>query len=92
MANTTAFDVFKSFEASFRDKSVIPLELEIEWLLKAIGRFSVELEPLIFHRDILSFEKELDRYAIDTLAAFMKQSEATFIPTCFMQTSTRFPA
>ena len=74
MANTTAFDVFNSFEASFRDKSVIPLELEIEWLLKAIGRYSVELEPLTFHREILAFDTVLDRYAIDTLAAFMKQS------------------
>lgn len=74
MANTTAFDVFNSFEASFRDKSVISLELETEWLLKAIGRYSVELEPLTFNMDIFSFEKELDRYIIDTLAAFMKQS------------------
>lgn len=74
MANTTAFEVFTSFEASFRDKNIIPLELETEWLLKAIARFSIELEPLVFDRVIMAFDRELDRYVIDTLAAFMKQS------------------
>jgi len=74
MGNTVAQDVFKSFEASFQDKSIIPEELELEWLLKAIGRYSVELDPLNFDTDTLSFDKKLDRYVIDTLGAFMKQS------------------
>ena len=71
---TTAMDVFRSFEASFRDKSIVPEELELEWLQKAIGRYSMELEPLVFDEDILSFDTKLDRYVIDMLAAFMKQS------------------
>lgn len=74
MGNTVAQDVFKSFEASFQDKCIIPEELELEWLLKAIGRYSVELDPLDFNTDTLSFDKKLDRYVIDTLGAFMKQS------------------
>jgi len=74
MGNTVAQDVFKSFEASFQDKSIIPEELELEWLLKAIGRYSVELDPLNFDTDTLSFDQKLDRYIIDTLGAFMKQS------------------
>ena len=74
MGNTVAKDVFKSFEASFQDKSIIPEKLELEWLLKAIGRYSVELDPLNFDEDTLSFDKKLDRYVIDTLGAFMKQS------------------
>lgn len=74
MGNTVAQDVFKSFEASFQDKSIIPEELELEWLLKAIGRYSVELDPLNFNTDTLSFDQKLDRYIIDTLGAFMKQS------------------
>lgn len=74
MGNTVAQDVFKSFEASFQDKSIIPEELELEWLLKAIGRFSVELDVLNFDIETLSFDKKLDRYVIDTLGAFMKQS------------------
>ena len=74
MGNTLAQDVFKSFESSFQDKSIIPEELELEWLLKAIGRYSIELDPLNFDTDTLSFDKKLDRYIIDTLGAFMKQS------------------
>lgn len=74
MGNTVAQDVFKSFEASFQDKSIIPEELELEWLLKAIGRYSVELDQLNFDTDTLSFDQKLDRYIIDTLGAFMKQS------------------
>lgn len=74
MDNTVAKDVYKSFEASFQDKCIIPEELELEWLLKAIGRFSVELDVLNFDIETLSFDKKLDRYVIDTLGAFMKQS------------------
>lgn len=74
MANTQAQEVYSSFEASFQDKSVIPATLELEWLLKAIARYSIELEPLIFDDENLIFNKKLDRYIIDTLGAFMKQS------------------
>lgn len=73
MANTTAKDVFDSFETSFQDKKVIPDEVEKIWLLKAIGRYSIELDPLNFDKELLEFDCELDRYVIDTLAHFMKQ-------------------
>ncbi len=71
---TTAQDVYDSFEASFQDKCVIPEELEKVWLLKAIGRYSVELSPITFNKDENVFDTKLDRYTIDTLGAFMKQS------------------
>ena len=74
MANTTAQDVFDSFESSFRDKQVISDDLEFVWLLKAIGRYSVELDELTFDENTLEFDRKLNRYAIDTLGAFMKQS------------------
>lgn len=74
MKNTRAKDVFDSFEASFQDKKVIPDDLELVWLLKAIGRYSVELDPLNFDEETLKFDRVLDRYTIDTLGAFMKQS------------------
>lgn len=73
MANTTAQDVFDSFESSFRDKQVISDDLEFVWLLKAIGRYSVELDELTFDESTLEFDRKLDRYVIDTLGAFMKQ-------------------
>lgn len=74
MDNTQAQEIFESFEASFQDKGIIPFDLEVEWLLKAVARYSIELDRLNFDRNILSFDKKLDRYVIDTLAAFMKQS------------------
>ena len=73
MSNTTAFEVIRSFESSFADKQVLPLPLELEWLKKAIGRYSVELDQLNFDEEILEFDCKLDRYIIDTLAVFMKQ-------------------
>lgn len=74
MRNTTARDVFDSFESSFQDKTEIPEQLELVWLLKAIGRYSIELDPLNFDEELLKFDCKLDRYVIDTLGAFMKQS------------------
>ena len=74
MANTTAADVLRSFEASFQDKRVLPIELELEWLLKAIARYSIEIEPLEYNEKKRQFEGQIERYTLDTLAAFMKQS------------------
>lgn len=73
MDNTFALEVFQSFESSFHDKRIIPESLELEWLKKAIGRYSVELDPLNFDENTLMFDTKLSRYTIDTLAAFMKQ-------------------
>ena len=70
---TKADDVIESFESSFADKQVIPRELEIVWLQKAVGRYSAELDPIVFHKDIDMFDTKLDRYVIDTLAQFMYQ-------------------
>jgi hypothetical protein len=71
---TTAKEIYDSFEASFQDKSIIPEELEFIWLNKAIARYSIEVDPLNFDDENLVFDKKLNRYVIDTLGAFMKQS------------------
>lgn len=73
MANTTAQNVIDSFESSFGDKHEIPFELEIMWLQRAIGRYSVELDKLNFDDETLEFDTKLDRYVIDTLGRFMYQ-------------------
>ena len=74
MAATTAKEVYDSFEASFQDKNIIPEELELVWLKKAIARYSIELDTLSFDTETLTFDGEISQYVIDTLAAFMKQS------------------
>ena len=73
MSNTTANEVIQSFESSFVDKKVLPESLEMEWLRKAVGRFSIELDPLNFDDEVREFDCKLDRYIIDTLAEFMMQ-------------------
>lgn len=74
MSNTAANEVIQSFESSFVDKKVLPDSLEMEWLKKAIGRFSMELDTLNFDEELNEFDCQLDRYVIDTLAEFMMQS------------------
>lgn len=71
--NTLFQEVYESFESSFQDKSIIPEDLEYQWLKKAIGRYSVELDPLEYDAEEREFSCTLDQYVIDTLAAFMKQ-------------------
>ena len=73
MESTTASKIFDSFESSFRDKNIIPQALELVWLKKAVARYSIELDPISFDETNLSFGTELDQYAIDTIAEFMKQ-------------------
>lgn len=60
MANTEAKDIIDSFESSFADKQVLPESLEIMWLKKAIGRYSVELDELNFDDELLQFDSKLD--------------------------------
>ena len=62
MMNTTAREVFDSFESSFQDKKVIPADLELLWLKKAVGRYSVELDKLNFDVNTLQFDAVLDQY------------------------------
>lgn len=73
MNNTKAQEVFDSFESSFRDKTIIPEELELLWLKKAVGRYSVELDEITFDAATLEFGCTLSQYAIDTLASFMRE-------------------
>ena len=73
MANTIVDEVIQSFESSFADKHVIPTELEMVWLKRAVGRYSLEIEDLSLDEESETFDKELPRYAIDTLAELMHQ-------------------
>lgn len=74
MENTTAQEVFDCFESSFGDKKVIPFELELIWLKRAVGRYSAEIEPIVFDEDSLEFDSPLGAYVIDTLGTFMRLS------------------
>ncbi len=73
MANTTASDVINSFESNFASKVELPESLVNMWLLKAIARYSVELDALSYDKETLEFDTELDQYVVDTIANFMWQ-------------------
>lgn len=70
---TTAQAVIDSFESTFRDKEVIPEELELVWLAKAVARYSVEIEPITFDSSNKVFVPPIGQYTIDLLGAYMKQ-------------------
>lgn len=73
MKNTTYEEVIESFESTFQDKVIIPDSLAEVWFLKAVGRYSKELDPLIYDKELKQFNAELDRYVIDHLGSMMKQ-------------------
>lgn len=70
---STYEDVLNSFHSSFQDKVLIPESLEREWFLKAVGKYSYEIDPLNFDEELLEFDVRLDRYVIDTLGSMMKK-------------------
>lgn len=76
MANTdpTTYDeVVDSFESNFADKEELPSTLIKMWFKKAVARYSVELDPIVYDEDVEEFETHLDQYAVDTIANFMWQ-------------------
>lgn len=70
---TNASEVIDFFESTFADKEVIPFDLEIVWLKRAVSRYSLELDPLNFNDAFLYFDSKIDNTVISTLAAFMKE-------------------
>lgn len=71
--NTTAQEVFDYFDSSFRDKVYIYDDLKLIWLKRAIGRYALELDELVFDERAEEFNRKLNQYEIDTLAVFMRQ-------------------
>ena len=52
--NTTYTEVINSFHSTFQDKVIIPEELEKVWFLKAVGKYSFEIDSINFDEEILS--------------------------------------
>lgn len=73
MGNTNYLSVLNSFHSSFQDKVILSNLLEKEWFLKAVGKYSHEIEVINYNDETEEFDVELDRYVIDTLAAMMKE-------------------
>ena len=71
--NTTYEEIIKSFHSTFQDKVVISESLEKEWFLKAVGKYSFEIDPIIYIDELEEFDSQLNRYTIDTLGLMMKK-------------------
>lgn len=70
---THAEEIIDSFESNFADKRPLPDALVYIWLLKAIARFSCEIEEVTFDEESRTFSEKLHPYAIDTMANYMWQ-------------------
>ena len=71
--NTTYTEVIDSFHSTFQDKVVIPEGLEKVWFLKAVGKYSFEIDSINFDEELNEFDSKLKRYTIDTLGLMMKK-------------------
>lgn len=71
--NTTYEEIIKSFHSTFQDKVVVPESLEKEWFLKAVGKYSFEIDPITYIDELEEFDSQLNRYTIDTLGLMIKK-------------------
>ena len=75
MANTTAQEVYDSFEATFSDKKIIPTSLELQWLKMSVAKYNAEIAVdtlLTFDSNFGQFNAEIDQYVISVLVEMMK--------------------
>jgi len=76
--NTTAQEVYDSFESIFSDKKEIADALEFQWLKMSIARYNTEIavettDKLVFDELYLEFNKKLDDYVILTLGQMIRE-------------------
>lgn len=70
----TSKDVIQSFEGTFQDKFVIPLELEMQWLKDALALYELEISELGYNTETDEFAPDTKAYQITTLGLMMKRS------------------
>lgn len=70
---TKGSEVIEFFESSFADKHVIHDSLLETWLKRAIARYSLDIEPLIYDEELKQFSKKLNSSVIETLSLYIKK-------------------
>lgn len=70
--HTTAEEVYLMFYSSFEDKFELPDTLLLQWLIKAVALYNLELGELTFDKDILLFDRELSNSEIALLGEIIK--------------------
>ena len=67
-------DVIESFESTFQDKFVIPLDLEMQWFKDALALYELEIDALGYNSETDQFSPNVKSYQITTLGLMMKRS------------------
>lgn len=70
----TSKDVIESFESTFQDKFVIPIELEMQWFKDALALYELEISELGYNAETDEFATDVKSYQITTLGLMMKRS------------------
>lgn len=70
----TSKDVIESFESTFQDKFVIPLDLEMQWFKDALALYELEIDALGYNSETDQFLPNVKSYQITTLGLMMKRS------------------
>lgn len=70
----TSKDVIESFESTFQDKFVIPLDLEMQWFKDALALYELEIDVLGYNSETDQFSPNVKSYQITTLGLMMKRS------------------
>lgn len=70
----TSKDVIESFESTFQDKFVIPLDLEMQWFKDALALYELEIDALGYNSETDQFSPNVKSYQITTLGLMMKRS------------------
>lgn len=70
----TSKDVIESFESTFQDKFVIPLDLEMQWFKDALALYELEIDVLGYNSEADQFSPNVKSYQITTLGLMMKRS------------------
>lgn len=70
----TSKDVIESFESTFQDKFVVPLDLEMQWFKDALALYELEIDTLGYNAETDEFATNVKSYQITTLGLMMKRS------------------
>lgn len=70
----TSKDVIESFESTFQDKFVVPLDLEMQWFKDALALYELEIDTLGYNAETDEFATNVKPYQITTLGLMMKRS------------------
>ncbi len=71
MENTSYNDILSSFHSHPMSKYALNENLEYQWFQDALGIYELEIQELVFDKELRVFDKRLTRYQIKTIGLIM---------------------